>query len=255
MTAFHGSAFSCPLAANELSGIGQKDVLSVGATRRAGQVMNGVDTAVQRPLAVVTAAGSGIGLALAGELARQGYDLVVAGENESIGDAANRLSADGAVVYTVCADLATFDGVEELAASTRATGRPVAALVLNTGFAAGGDVTRETSLETDLRMIALNCAGSVHLAKRVLPGMVERGAGRVLFTSSIAAAPGPFHAVYASSNAFVARLSQAWREELRASGVTVTAFMPGSSSDDPDDVAHEAVVALLAAKERVIPGS
>ncbi|HEX4789604.1 MAG TPA: SDR family NAD(P)-dependent oxidoreductase, partial [Actinospica sp.] len=153
--------------------------------------------------------------------------------------------------------------------------RPVDVLALNAGVGAGGDFAREIPLQDDLRVVALNCAGSVHLSKRILPGMLERGTGKVLFTSSIAAtAPGPFHAVYAASKAFVAQLSQSLREELKDTGVTVTALMPGPTDtnfferagmqdtkldkgpkDDPADVARDAVEALLAGKDHVVAGS
>jgi short-subunit dehydrogenase len=97
----------------------------------------------------------------------------------------------------------------------------------------------------------------------------------VLFTSSIAAtAPGPYHAVYAASKAFVAQLSQSLREELKDTGVTVTALMPGPTDtefferagmqdtrlgkgpkDRPEDVAHDALDALMAGKDHVVAGS
>lgn len=234
-----------------------------------------MDETMQRPLAVVTGASSGIGLALADELARQGFDLVIAAEDDGVRGAAEHLLTLGAVVHPVRSDLATYDGVEELVAGIRATRRPVDVLAVNAGVGAGGDFTRDIELEQDLQVVMLNCAGSVHLAKRVLPGMVERGSGRVLFTSSIAAtAPGPFHSVYAASKAFIAQLSQSLREELRDSGVSVTALMPGPTDtnfferagmqdtkintgpkDDPVDVARDAIEALMAGKDHVVAGS
>jgi len=185
-------------------------------------------TATIRPLALVTGASSGIGLELARQFAEHGYDLVVAADDPGIKLAAQDLSHHGTVVEPVQADLATYDGVEQLVAATQRLGRPVNALAVNAGIGAGGDFARAISLETDLKVAELNCVGSVNLAKRILPQMVERRAGRVLFTSSIAAtAPGPFHSVYAATNAFLARLSQSLREELKDTGVTVIALMPG----------------------------
>lgn len=228
-----------------------------------------------RPLAVVTGASSGIGLELARQFAEHGFDLVIAAEDPGIRLAAQDLSYHGTAVEPVQADLATYEGVEELVTATRAHGRPVEALAVNAGIGAGGDFARDIDLETDLKVVELNCVGSMHLAKRMLPAMIERGAGKVLFTSSIAAtAPGPFHSVYAASKAFLAQLSQSLREELKDTGVTVTALMPGptdtnfferagmqdtkintSSKDDPADVARDGFEALMAGKDHVVAGS
>jgi short-subunit dehydrogenase len=116
----------------------------------------------------------------------------------------------------------------------------------------------------------------VHLAKRVLPDMVSRGgSGRVLITSSIAATmPGPFDAVYNASKAFLQSFSQVIRNELKDTGVTVTALMPGPTDtnffhragmddtavgagekDDPAQVAREGFEALMAGKDHIVAGS
>lgn len=137
-----------------------------------------------------------------------------------------------------------------------------------------GPVAR--SLTDELRLISLNVTGAVHLAKRVLPGMIEAGRGGVLFTSSIAAtAPGPYHATYAASKAFLLPFSEALRHELRDTGVTATALMPGptdteffdragmqgtelreqTAKGDPAEVAGEGFDALMAGKDHVIAGS
>jgi uncharacterized protein len=110
----------------------------------------------------------------------------------------------------------------------------------------------------------------------MLPGMIARGGGGLLFTSSIAAsAPGPYHATYAASKAFLLSFAEAIRYELRDTGVTVTALMPGptdteffgragmegtklieqTSKDDPAQVAREGFEALLAGKDHVVAGS
>jgi short-subunit dehydrogenase len=228
-----------------------------------------------RPLAVVTGASSGIGYALAEELAGRGYDLVVAAEDGAITDAAARLAGTGTTVEPVQVDLADYDGVERLYAAVGSTGRPVDVLALNAGVGASGDFTRDNPLGVELNLLKLNVLSPVHLAKRVLPGMVERGQGRVLVTSSIAATqPGPFEATYAASKAFLLSFAEAIRNELKDTGVTVTALMPGptdtdfferagmedtklgqSKKDDPADVARDGVEALLAGKDRVVAGS
>jgi uncharacterized protein len=229
-----------------------------------------------RPLAVVTGASSGIGYELAREFAEHGYDLVIAAEDAGIDDAAGTLARDaGPTVTPVRVDLATEAGVEELYARITATGRPVDAIALNAGVGAGGDFTRQTDLRDELTIVDLNVRSTVHLAKRVLPDMVRRGEGRVLFTSSIASTmPGAFQAVYNGSKAFVQSFAEALRNELKDTGVTVTSLMPGPTDtefferadmtdtrvgsgkkDDPAQVAKQGFEALMKGDDHVVGGS
>jgi len=185
-----------------------------------------------RPLAIVTGASSGIGLHLAKELAARGYDLVVSAENQEIHDAADSLRGAGTQVWAVQSHLATADGVEELLTAVEDVGRPVDVLCLNAGVGNAGPFI-ETSLEDDLRLIALNVAAPVNLAKQLLPDMVDRGQGRVLVTASVAGVmPGPWCATYAASKSFLLSWAEAIRYELRDSGVTMTALMPGPTDTD-----------------------
>jgi len=229
-----------------------------------------------RPLAVVTGASSGIGYELARQFAEHGYDLLIAAEDPGIEEAANTLRRDAETSVTpVQVDLAQFEGVEELHGAITATGRPVDAIALNAGRGAGGAFTGGTDLTDELNIIALNVTSTVHLAKRVLPEMVQRGNGRVLFTSSIAATmPGSFQAVYNASKSFVQSFAEAVRNELKDTGVTVTALMPGptdtnffdradlhdtkmdtSHKDDPAVVAEEGFEALMRGDDHVVAGA
>jgi short-subunit dehydrogenase len=228
------------------------------------------------PLAVVTGASSGIGLELARQLAENGFDIVACAEDDELAIAADALRANNVAVEAVRADLARPDGVERLVDRVTATGRPVDALVINAGVAVSGPFVGDSTLADQLNVVDLNVRSAVHLAKRLLPAMAARGSGRVLFTSSIAAVmPGPFQTVYNASKAFLLSFSQALREELKDSGVTVTALMPGPTDteffdradmgdtklgasehkDDPADVAREGYEAMMAGKDRVVAGS
>jgi short-subunit dehydrogenase len=229
-----------------------------------------------RPLAVVTGASSGIGRELAARFAENGYDLVVAAEDERIDAVARSFAGNGIQAVAVQSDLATFDGVEDLCQAILGTGRVPDALAINAGVGVGGDFARDNELADELRLIGLNVTGAVHLAKRMLPQMIAAGSGGVLFTSSIAAtAPGPYHATYAASKAFLLSLAEALRYELRDTGVTVTALMPGPtdteffdragmqgtklreqiSKDDPAQVAREGFEALMGGKDHVVAAS
>jgi short-subunit dehydrogenase len=225
-------------------------------------------------LALVTGASSGIGLELAREFVEHGFDVIINAEDEELAAAEASLAGKGAEVRAVKADLSTYDGVERLWAAVEAGGRPLDTAALNAGIGVNGDFTRDIPLEDDLRLIAVNVTAAVHLAKRILPGMVERGQGRVLITSSVAATmPGPYYATYAASKAFLQSFAQAIRFELKDTGVTVTALQPGptdteffdragmddtkvadAKKDDPAEVARDGFEALMAGKDHVITG-
>ncbi|MET8233853.1 SDR family NAD(P)-dependent oxidoreductase [Micromonospora sp. NPDC005298] len=229
-----------------------------------------------RPLAVVTGASSGIGYELAAQFAEHGFDLVIAAPDDGIDAAAQKLRRDGGPqIRPVRVDLAREQGVEDLVAAVAATGRPLDALALNAGRGAGGAFVGGTELRDELEIVDLNVRSTVHLAKRLLPAMVERGTGRVLFTSSIAATmPGPFQAVYNASKSFVQSFAEALRNELKDTGVTVTALMPGPTDtaffdradmrdtrvgsgkkDDPAEVAAQGFAAMMRGDQTVTAGS
>jgi short-subunit dehydrogenase len=227
--------------------------------------------------AVVTGASSGIGYHLAKVFAENGFDLLIAAENPEISHATRELQNLGIQVESVQADLAEYGGVEQLWSAIQATGRPVDAIAINAGVGVGGDFTRETDLDDELNLIQLNVASTVHLAKRVLPGMVARGQGKVLITSSIAGSmPTPLEAVYGASKAFGLSFAQSLRNELKDTGVTVTALQPGPTNtnffkragledtevgstgkytNEPADVARQGYEALMEGKDHIYASS
>ncbi|WP_245161110.1 SDR family NAD(P)-dependent oxidoreductase [Blastococcus sp. CT_GayMR16] len=227
-----------------------------------------------RPLALVSGASSGIGRELAKQFAAQGFDLIVAAEDVELDDAVEELRGMGATVAPVSVDLTKRADVERLAAAVQGAGRPLDAAALNAGVGVGGPFA-ENDLDAELGIVELNCASTVHLAKRVVQGMVARGQGRILFTSSVASqAPQPFQAVYGASKSFVQSFALALREELKDTGVTVTALLPGptetefferagledtrvgqADKDDPAQVARQGVEGLLKGEASVFGGS
>jgi short-subunit dehydrogenase len=234
-----------------------------------------MDTAHEAPLALVTGASTGIGRQLAREFAEHGFDVVVAADEPAIDDVATELSCTGRHVTPVQTDLSTAAGVEALWSAVDETGRSPAAVALNAGIGVSGRFD-QTSLDDDLRLVDLNVRSTVHLAKLSSRVMVAAGEGRILITSSIAAvAPGPYHATYAASKAFVHSLAEGIRVELKDTGVTVTSLMPGPTDteffsraemgdtklgrmedkDDPREVAQQGFEALMSGKSSVVAGS
>src|SRR4051812_16170160 len=227
-----------------------------------------------RSFAVITGASSGIGFELAKQFAEHDFDLFVTAEDAELEQAAAQLSATGASVEAVGADLRSPAAVADLYAAIRATGRPVDALALNAGVGQGGAFV-DQSVDDILGIIQLNVASTVHLARLVLPDMVARKAGRVLVTSSIASVmPGSYQAVYNASKSFLQSFAQALQSELSGSPVTVTSLMPGptetefferagmahntlvgrGSKDDPAQVAAQGYAAMMAGRRRVLAG-
>jgi short-subunit dehydrogenase len=212
-----------------------------------------VTQSAPRPLALVTGASSGIGLELAKQFAEHGYDLIVAAEDVELDDATEELRALGGAVAPVSVDLTERADVERLVAAVRGSGRPLAAAALNAGVGVGGAFV-DTELERELEIVELNCASTVHLAKRVVQDMVAQGSGRILFTSSIASqAPEPFQAVYAASKSFVQFFALALREELTGTGVTVTSLLPGPTDTEFFDRADLTDTALGASDHKDDP--
>jgi short-subunit dehydrogenase len=177
-----------------------------------------------RGLAVVTGASSGIGLELARECAKNGFDLVIAADRP-LEEAKTELSAAGARVETVQADLATREGVEKLYAAIG--GRPVDALLANAGHGLGKGFLDQDFQEVQ-HVINTNITGTVHLIQKVGRDMRREASGRILIVGSIAGfMPGTFQAVYNGTKAFLDSFSWALRNELKDTGVTVTCLMPG----------------------------
>ena len=225
-------------------------------------------------LALVTGASSGIGLELARQFAGNGFDLIITAEDDELAAAEASLAGTGASVRAVKADLSSYDGVERLWTAVAEGGRPLDAVALNAGTIIAGPARNMTLADFELAM-AVMYWGVVYTTMAVLPQMVERGAGRVLITSSVAATmPGPYYATYAASKAFLQSFAQAIRFELKDTGVTVTALQPGPTDtefferagmedtkagegkkDDPAEVAKDGFEALMAGKDRVVAGS
>jgi short-subunit dehydrogenase len=189
--------------------------------------------------ALVTGASSGIGAAIAAELASRGYSLaLVARREERLRSLAAELASDhGIDADVVACDLADPAERNRLMDELRVRGRAVELLVNNAGFGHQADFA-PSPRERMVEMVRLNVEAVVDLTSRFLGPMVEKGRGGVINIASTAAfQPLPGSAVYAASKAFVLSFSEAIRTELRGSGVTVTAVCPGPVKTEFTEVA------------------
>src|SRR4051812_10930428 len=188
---------------------------------------------------LVTGASSGIGAAIAEELASRGHSVaLVARREERLRTLATELTSSyGVTAEVICADLGEAEGRDHLADELRSRGRVVEVLVNNAGFGHQADFATSPR-ERMVEMVTLNVETVVDLTSRFLTGMVDRGRGSVINIASTAAfQPLPGSAVYAASKSFVLSFSEANRTELRGSGVTVTAVCPGPVRTEFMDVA------------------
>jgi len=221
--------------------------------------------------AIVTGASGGLGLEFAKLLAGDGHDLVlVARSAEKLESLATLLRSQHHVkVEVIAQDL----GVTGAAARLVERAPSCDILVNNAGFASNGPFDRIPP-ERVREELLLDVVTLTELTRSYLPGMRERRNGRVLNVASTAAfLPGPFMAVYYASKAYVLSFSQALAEELRGSGVTVTALVPGATATgfadraevtktllfrlptaDAAPVAKAGYRGMMAGKDLVIPG-
>jgi len=230
----------------------------------------------QRPLALVTGASSGIGYELARLFAADGYDLVITatGANDGLQRTAEAVAATGAAVTIINADLTQPEDVDHLVRAIHALERSLDAAALNAGLGLGGFFLGRTALEDEMRLIQLNTASQVHLTKLLLPDMVARGQGRLLYTASISGTmPTPYEAVYGATKAFLISFVEAVKTEVKDSGVSFTLLLPGEVDTNfwhragmdtttlglgpkaaPTKVAQEGYEAMKAGKDRVVAG-
>src|SRR6185312_7140497 len=188
-----------------------------------------------RPVALVTGASAGIGRELARLLAVD-HDLILTARREA---ALQALAAQlpGAACHIVPVDLTEPDGPRKLFGAVAALNRPVDVLVNNAGFGDVGPFADADPAKLNA-MIQLNVAAFTQLLELFLPGIRQRGRGRILNVGSVAGfQPGPFMAAYYASKAYVNSLSQALSSELRGTGITVTCLCPGPTASEFADVA------------------
>jgi short-subunit dehydrogenase len=226
--------------------------------------------------ALVTGATSGIGLELAKLFAKDGYNLVITARDQAELDQTSRtLQAEGIEVIAIAKDLFDREEAFSLYAEIKEKGIEIDVLVNNAGQGVYGKFD-QTDIDRELSIIDLNIASLVVLTKCFLTDMVARNSGKILNLASVASKlPGPWQAVYHGTKAFVLSFTEAVREEVKDTEMTITALMPGVTDTDffnkadmqdskavqdedamadPADVARDGYEALMAGKDKVISG-
>ena len=172
--------------------------------------------------ALVTGASGGIGLEIARVLAPD-HDLVLVARSAA---KLESIAAELGGARAIAADLSDLSAVAKIAAEVP----DVDVLVNNAGVGDFGPFA-EADPDRTIAMIQLNVTALTALTRQYLPAMVERGSGHVLNVASTASfQPGPLMAVYYATKSYVLSFTEAIAEEVRGSGVTVTALCPGPTS-------------------------
>ena len=195
--------------------------------------------------AVVTGASSGIGEALATDLASRGHSLIlVARRGEVMESLAGTLrDKHGVEVDVRACDLSDRDARATLV--TELSGREISVLCNNAGIATFGPVAG-LDPAYERAQVELNAVAVHDLTLAVLPGMIERKSGAILMVGSAAGnMPIPHNATYAASKAFVNTFSESLRGELKGTGVNVTLLAPGPVRTEEPDPAEASIVDKL----------
>ena len=214
-----------------------------------------VMTKFEGRVALVTGASGGIGARIAERLGREGATVAMhyASHDEPVRELAATLP--GAAVFQ--ADLEAVDAPEQLVDDVQAELGPVEVLVANHGV---GEVAQLDEVDAALfdEVLAINLRAPYLLARRTLPGMVERGFGRVLFMSSVAGLTGGIIGPhYAASKAGLHGLTHYLAKRMARHGITVNALAPALVDDtrmfpgDPAELAHQIPVGRVGRPEEV----
>ncbi|MEW6282465.1 MAG: SDR family oxidoreductase, partial [Candidatus Eremiobacterota bacterium] len=178
--------------------------------------------------ALITGGGRGIGAAVAGALAEEGASVVVAARTSAeIEQVAAGLRQAGHTASALPCDVSSVEDVERLVAGARDFLGHIDILVNNAGIASSSPVHSQ-SLEEWQRIFAVNVTGPFLLTRACLPGMLERGWGRVVNVASVAALGGArYISAYSASKHAVLGFTRCVALEAAARGVTVNAVCPG----------------------------
>ncbi|WP_114820112.1 SDR family NAD(P)-dependent oxidoreductase [Chryseobacterium sp. KLBC 52] len=226
--------------------------------------------------ALITGATSGIGYELAKQFAMNGYDLViVARDHEELVKKADELKNYGINVISISKNLFLEEEAYSLYSELKMNAISPEILVNDAGQGVYGKF-QDTDIHREIDIVHLNIISVLILTKLFVKDRLPKGSGKILNLASVASkAPGPWHSVYHATKAFILSWSEAIREELKDSGITVTALLPGPTDTDffnkadmnrskiledkdslasPEEVAIDGYNALMNNEDKIISG-
>lgn len=226
--------------------------------------------------ALITGGTAGIGLELAKLFAKDGYNLVLVSRNEyELARTQAELQDQFKIqVQTISKDLMKMEAPFEVYKEVSDMGIKVDVLVNDAGQGVYGEFVN-TDINREIDIIHLNIMAYVVLTKNFAQDMVIRGEGKILNVGSIAGEmPGPYQSVYHGTKAFVNSWSEAIRNELKDSNVSVTVLLPGATDTDffnkadmneskivqegsladPVKVAKDGYEALMSGDDKIVSG-
>ena len=182
----------------------------------------------QGKVALVTGGGRGIGADIAKGLAREGASVAISARTaKEVNAVAAEIVAAGGVARAFTADLADTAAPARLVADAESALGPLDFLINNAGIASSAPVVK-TSLDEWNRIFAINVTATFLCTQAVLPGMVQRGRGRIVNIASIAARLGArYIGAYAASKHAVLGFTRCVAAEVAANGITANAVCPG----------------------------
>jgi short-subunit dehydrogenase len=226
--------------------------------------------------ALITGATSGIGHELAKLFAKDKYNLVIVARNEDeLEHTASEFKQQyGIEVVPIAKDLFKRESPFELYEEVKNRGIEINVLVNDAGQGQYGEFI-ESDINREIDIVQLNIIAYMVLTKCFLKDMVARNEGKILNVSSIGGEmPGPLQAVYHATKAFVTSFTEAVRNEIKETNVTLTALLPGitdtdffnkanqqeakgvkeGSKADPAKVAQDGYDALMSGDDKIVSG-
>jgi len=190
-------------------------------------------TSFKNKMVLVTGASSGIGLALAEELAKRGADLILTARSENkLNEVAESVRNIGRKAHVFVSDLSIPNAGEQLYTAITQAGLSVDLLINNAGYGRWGKFTNFDRADY-AKMVQLNITALTDLCHLFIPDMVQKGSGGIINVGSMASfGPVPYANVYSSTKAYVLNFTEALRYEYQEEGIQVMALCPGGTQSN-----------------------